>query len=68
MRAIMVMYDSLNRAYLPNYGNDLTKLPNFRRLGEQTITFDNSYVGVYAGKTGAAHRAAEFPAPGLVAD
>ena len=45
MRAIMVMYDSLNRAYLPNYGNDLTKLPNFRRLGEQTITFDNSYVG-----------------------
>ena len=45
MRAIMVMYDSLNRAYLLNYGNDLVKLPNFQRLGEQTITFDNSYVG-----------------------
>ncbi len=43
MRAIMVMYDSLNRHYLPNYGCNLTKLPNFIRLGEKTVTFDNSY-------------------------
>lgn len=43
MRAIMVMYDSLNRHCLPNYGCDWTKMPNFKRLGEKTVTFDNSY-------------------------
>ena len=43
MRAIMVMYDSLNRHYLPNYGCDLAKMPNFKRLGEKTVTFDRSY-------------------------
>lgn len=45
MKAIMVMYDSLNRHFLPNYGCELTKMPNFRRLGERTVTFDQSYVG-----------------------
>lgn len=45
MKAIMVMYDSLNRNYLPNYGCDLAKMPNFIKLGERTVTFDNSYVG-----------------------
>lgn len=45
MKAIMVMYDSLNRHYLPNYGSDIAKLPNFKRLGERAVTFDNSYVG-----------------------
>lgn len=45
MKAIMVMYDSLNRHYLPNYGCDLSKMTNFRRLGEKTVTFDNSFVG-----------------------
>lgn len=43
MRAIMVMYDSLNRHCLPNYGCEWTKMPNFIRLGKKTITFDNSY-------------------------
>lgn len=45
MKAIMIMYDSLNRRYLPNYGGDLAKMPNFKRLGEMTVTFDNCYVG-----------------------
>ncbi len=45
MKAIMVMYDSLNRNYLPNYGCDLSRMPNFVRLGERSVTFDNSYVG-----------------------
>jgi arylsulfatase A-like enzyme len=40
----MVMFDSLNRHYLPNYGCDWTHAPNFRRLGERTVTFDRSYV------------------------
>jgi len=39
------MYDSLNRHYLPNYGGGLAKMPNFKRLGEKTVTFDNCYVG-----------------------
>lgn len=41
----MVMYDSLNRHFLPNYGCDISKMPNFRRLGERSVTFDNSYAG-----------------------
>ena len=45
MRAIMVMYDTLNRRTLPNYGCTETICPNFQRLGEQTVTFDNCYVG-----------------------
>lgn len=45
MKAIMVMYDSLNRHLLPNYGCDLMKMPNFKRLGEKTLTFDKCYVG-----------------------
>ena len=45
MKAIMIMYDSLNRHLMPNYGCDLLKMPNFKRLGEKTVTFDNCYVG-----------------------
>lgn len=37
------MYDSLNRHMLPNYGCQWTHAPNFQRLGEKTITFDNFY-------------------------
>lgn len=45
MKAIMLMFDSLNRHFLPNYGCDWTKMPNFRRLGERTLTFQNFYSG-----------------------
>jgi arylsulfatase A-like enzyme len=45
MKAIMLMFDSLNRHFLPNYGCEWTHAPNFKRLGEKTVTFDNSYVG-----------------------
>lgn len=45
MRAIMVMYDSLNRRLLQPYGCDWTKTPNFLRLAQRTVTFDNFYVG-----------------------
>ena len=45
MKAIMVMYDSLNRHMLPNYGCDWTLAPNFKRLAERAVTFDNHYVG-----------------------
>lgn len=45
MRAIMVMFDTLNRHMLPNYGCDWTHAPNFKKLGEKTIVFDHSYAG-----------------------
>ena len=45
MRTIIVMFDSLNRRYLPNYGCDWIQAPNFERLGRRTVTFDNAYIG-----------------------
>ncbi|GAA2937393.1 sulfatase [Microbacterium luteolum] len=45
MRAIMVMFDSLNRHMLPPYGSDEIIAPNFRRLAQHTVTFDNFYAG-----------------------
>ncbi len=45
MRAIMVMFDTLNRHWLPPYGGDWVHAPNFARLAERTVVFDNSYVG-----------------------
>ncbi len=43
MKAIMLMFDSLNRHFLPNYGCDWTVMPNFRRLEERSLTFDRFY-------------------------
>ena len=45
MRAIMVMFDSLNRKYLPPYGCDWVHAPNFERLAAHAVTFDNAYAG-----------------------
>ncbi|MDG9724371.1 sulfatase [Streptomyces sp. DH41] len=45
MKAIMVMFDSLNRHMLPPYGCDWTHAPNFARLAERSATFDNCYAG-----------------------
>ncbi|WP_417522776.1 sulfatase [Marinovum sp.] len=45
MKAIVVMFDTLSRRYLPNYGNDWVHAPNFKRLGERSVTFDKAYVG-----------------------
>ena len=40
MRAVMVMYDSLNRRMLPPYGADpAIHAPNFVRLAQRTVTF-----------------------------
>lgn len=44
MKAIMVMFDSLNRHLLPPYGCDWVQAPNFERLARRTVTFDRSYV------------------------
>lgn len=45
MKAIMVMFDSLNRRFLPPYVNTWVKAPNFQRLAERTVLFDHAYVG-----------------------
>lgn len=44
MKAIMVMFDSLNRHMLEPYGCDWVHTPNFKRLAERAVTFDSSYV------------------------
>lgn len=45
MKAVMVMFDSLNRHMLPNYGCDWVHAPHFKRLAERSVTFDNGYAG-----------------------
>ncbi len=45
MKAIMVMYDSLNRELIESYGCDWTLTPNFKRLAEKAVQFENCYVG-----------------------
>ncbi len=45
MKAIMVMFDSLNRHMLPPYGAQGIHAPNFERLAERSVTFDNYYIG-----------------------
>lgn len=45
MKAILVMFDSLNRHMLPPYGCDWVHAPNFERLAERSVTFNNSYIG-----------------------
>jgi len=41
----MLLFDTLNRRLLEPYGCDWTKTPNFQRLSEKTVTFDNCYAG-----------------------
>lgn len=46
MKVILVLFDSLNKRYLPIYNKNIKiKTPNFLRLAEKSVTFDNCYVG-----------------------
>lgn len=45
MRAIVMMFDSLNRHMLTAYGDPDAVAPNFARLASRTATFDNFYAG-----------------------
>jgi len=45
MRAIFVLFDTLNRHFLEPYGAELMQTPNFRRLAAKSVRFDNHYVG-----------------------
>lgn len=45
MKAIYLLFDTLNRRMLPPYGGNWVHAPNFTRLAEHTVVFDNCYVG-----------------------
>lgn len=45
MRAVMMMFDTLSRNFLPNYGCDYSVMPNFKRLQDKCVTFDEFYGG-----------------------
>ena len=45
MKAIMIMFDSLNRHMLPPYGCEWVHMPNFCRLYEHSVKFDRCYSG-----------------------
>ncbi|WP_022916212.1 sulfatase [Ruania albidiflava] len=45
MRAIVVMFDTLNRRFLPPYGAKGVHAPNFERLAQHSVQFDNCYGG-----------------------
>lgn len=45
MKAIVILMDSLNRRFLPAYGNTWVRTPNIDRLAARSCVFDNHYVG-----------------------
>lgn len=45
MRAIVLMFDSLNRHMLPPYSDTFVDARNFARLASKAVTFDNFYAG-----------------------
>lgn len=45
MRAILLLFDSLNRHCLEPYGCGWTQTPNFSRLAKHSVMFDRCYAG-----------------------
>ncbi len=45
MKAVFVLLDSLNRNYLPIYGNDWVQAPNISRLAAKGVVHDNHWLG-----------------------
>ncbi|MCG8358579.1 MAG: sulfatase-like hydrolase/transferase, partial [Kiloniellales bacterium] len=45
MKAVFLLFDSLNRLMLEPYGGQLVATPNFSRLAERAVTFDTHYIG-----------------------
>lgn len=45
MKAIVLMFDSLNRHMLAPYADTIVDAPNFARLASRTVTFENFYAG-----------------------
>lgn len=45
MKAIILMFDSLNRHMLEQYRDTIVEAPSFARLAQRAVTFDNFYAG-----------------------
>lgn len=45
MKAVMLMFDSLNREMLKPYGCSRIRTPNFERLARHSVRFDQCYAG-----------------------
>lgn len=45
MKAIVVMFDTLNRRFLPPYGAQGVHAPQFERLARRSVLFENCYGG-----------------------
>jgi arylsulfatase A-like enzyme len=45
MKVIFILFDTLNKHFLPPYGNNWVHAPNFKKLAEKTVIFDNCYCG-----------------------
>ena len=45
MKAVFVLFDSLNRLALGAYGGTAIRTPNFDRFAARAVTFDKHYVG-----------------------
>lgn len=45
MKAILLVFDTLRKQELSPYGNQCVITPNFQRLAEHCVTFDNAYIG-----------------------
>ncbi|MEY4018639.1 MAG: hypothetical protein RLZZ189_2437 [Pseudomonadota bacterium] len=45
MKTVFVLFDSLNRKALSCYGGKDMETPNFQRLANRSVVFDNHYVG-----------------------
>ena len=45
MRAIFVLFDSLNRTAMGCYGPTNVRTPNFDRFAKRAVTFDTHFVG-----------------------
>ena len=45
MKTVFLLFDSLNRRMLNSYGGKYLETPNFNRLAEKTVQFNNHYIG-----------------------
>lgn len=45
MKTIMILSDTLNRHFLPAYGNDWVKTPNIDRFAKKSVKFNNHWIG-----------------------
>jgi len=52
MRAIYVLFDSLNRTALGCYGASAVRTPNFDRFAQRAVTFDSHFSGSRPGRPG----------------